>query len=108
MPFDRQAVLHRIGGDEVLLRDIAALFLKDSPGMLAQMRQALDAGNAKNLGKMAHMIKGSASNFGADDAVAIALHIEEMARKGDLDGARRACMALEQAVQALNATLSQL
>ena len=108
MPFDRRAVLKRLGDDEEILKEIAALFVAGSPEMLDQIRQSMEAGDVLRLEKAAHLMKGSVSNFGAEEAVQAALHLEVMARTGDLTRARQAFGDLEKAVQAVQTALMQV
>lgn len=108
MHFDRQAALKRLGGDEEILKEIAALFVADSPEMLDQIRQAIETNDALRLEKAAHLMKGSVSNFGAEEVVQMTSHLEVLARKGDLARARQVYVALEKALGAVQAALMQI
>jgi len=79
---DEQEALARVGGDPELLREIAELFQLECPQALENLRDAINRGDAEGAGRVAHGLKGSASNFGARPAVEEALKIEHMAREG--------------------------
>ncbi|HYO83210.1 MAG TPA: Hpt domain-containing protein [Bryobacteraceae bacterium] len=106
--FDRDAILDRVGGDEELLREITEIFLSEYPGLLEEIRTAVDTRDTGKLEVSAHTLKGSVSNFGADAATAAARDLEAMARKGQLDDAPNALNALELHFAALLPALEAL
>ena len=106
--FDKDLALSRVGGDDELLKDIALLFLEDYPQVLGELKTALAAGDAHKAERSAHSIKGSVANFGAPEAVAAALAIEQFGRAGSLDAARVALPRLEAALAALRPELEAL
>lgn len=95
---NRAIALDRIGGDEELLREIAVLFLDDYPSLMASIRSSCDSGDAGGLERAAHALKGSVSNFGAENAQRAALDVEMMGRLGQLKDAPRAVARLEKAM----------
>ncbi len=105
---DRELALSRMGGDIGLLREIAQLFLDDSPRMLADLDSAAASRDAHALNRAAHAIKGCVSNFGAHDAYRAALDLEHMGRSGDLSGLHPACQLLKSKVALLEAELHAL
>ncbi len=52
------------GADE-LVQELVASFVQTAPESLAHMTQATQAGDAKRLGQLAHSLKSSAANLGA-------------------------------------------
>src|SRR3954447_24500712 len=60
---DFAAVLSRLGGDTVLLRELASIFLQEYPALLGEMGDAIAASDAESLQRAAHSLKGSVSNF---------------------------------------------
>ena len=68
---------------------------EQAPKLLDDARRALAAGNAAELRRAAHTLKGSASLFGARPAEAAALELETLAREGKLEGAQQATNRLE-------------
>src|SRR5689334_19234681 len=63
-PFDLQASLTRLGGSHDLFQSLVQFFLEDCPGLLQQLRAALDRDDAMQVERAGHSIKGLAANFG--------------------------------------------
>jgi PAS domain S-box-containing protein len=61
--FDNAALLARVEGDTQLLAEMAALFLKNYPQRLAEIRLAMEQNDARALERAAHALQGSVSNF---------------------------------------------
>lgn len=98
---DREAALARLGGDERLLQDLIQFFLEDSPGLREQIRRSLRDGNAFDLERAAHSLKGLAANFGADHAVKAAYEVEQIGHSGALAEAQPAIDHLEAEIERL-------
>jgi CheY-like chemotaxis protein len=101
--FDRKEALERVGGDEQLLGELLHLFQTDAPKWLADLRSAIDRGDAAQLRRAAHTIKGGASNLGARQTWTAAARLEELARTGSWDGVEAARAELEGALARLDA-----
>ena len=78
--FNLDETLERVDGDLDLLAEIAGLFLADAPAMLADIIAAVAAGDAQEVSRSAHRLKGSILTFGAPTAAAVALRLEENGR----------------------------
>ena len=83
---DEAAVLERMGGSIDILMELTALFTDENQRRMPALRAAMAAGDALQISREAHGIKSGLTNFCADDAVAIAFHIEKTAKEGDIDG----------------------
>jgi two-component system sensor histidine kinase/response regulator len=70
-------------GETKLVRDVIDQYLKDSPHRLETILKAAKEGNAKDMEKAAHSLKGSSGNIGARALWAICEKIEDLARKND-------------------------
>jgi PAS domain S-box-containing protein len=105
-PFDEPTALRRVAGDADLLRELVTIFCDDCPRIVDEIRAAIRAGNAAELRRAAHTLKGSAGNFGANDVCNAALHLETMAQQGDLAVADKAFAVLEEAVRGLRMALN--
>lgn len=105
---DRQLALSRVGGDEELLKEIAAVFLEDYPNSLREIRTAIDSGDSSLLERSAHSLKGSVANFGARDAVASAWRLEQMGRARQLHDGAGTLRELELALASLHLELVAL
>ncbi|NSL54082.1 Hpt domain-containing protein [Uliginosibacterium aquaticum] len=82
-PINRHWVLEQIGDDEDLLREIAAVFMLDSPDLRQRLADCLSSGDAAALHATAHCAKSAVGNFGSPLAVAAAVALEEAAQTGD-------------------------
>jgi len=100
--------MSRVGGDAELLKEIALLFLDDYPKSLTELRQAVNAGDARQIERTAHGLKGSVSNFGAGPAVDAALELETMGRAQKLMEVEQVLRTLELALAALRPELESL
>ncbi len=69
------------GGDESLVGELIAIFLRIAPPMVQRLRQAMVAGNAAGCAQEAHDLKGSLALLGAASASADCAAIETMARQ---------------------------
>jgi CheY-like chemotaxis protein len=107
-PFDRTAVLARVGGDRSLLAEVVDLFLQESSGMVDELRAALDIRESKRLMRAAHTIKGAVDIFGAQAVYDAAFQVETLAQQGKLDQARDAIAVLEKQIETLRSALAQL
>jgi HPt (histidine-containing phosphotransfer) domain-containing protein len=103
--FDLAAALERVDHDEDLLAEIAGLFLKDAPEMLAAVAGAVAVGDADAVNRTAHRLKGSILTFGAEHAATLALSLEEAGRNGALANAQADLARLAQAVARLRTAL---
>jgi CheY-like chemotaxis protein len=106
--YDRAAAIERLGGDEELFNEVAGVFLTDTPGQVAQIRQAVKAGDAEGLRRAAHGLKGAAGYVGGTAAAEEARALELIGASGDLSGAQAALVALDREVRRLLAELSGL
>jgi HPt (histidine-containing phosphotransfer) domain-containing protein len=68
------------GDDDAFLREIAGIFLEDTPQRIAELDDSLVAGDLSKFTRAAHSIKGSSSNLGAMALRAVAEKLEQQAR----------------------------
>jgi HPt (histidine-containing phosphotransfer) domain-containing protein len=98
-------------GGRTLLDEMVELFAEDNARRVAALEAALAAGDALEAAELAHSLKGSCSNFGADElerrckAIELAARADDLARAraelpGALAEAARVLAALEAAVSA--------
>jgi len=78
------AVLSESVGDD-FVGELIDTFIEEAPGMFAEMRQALSAGDADSFRRAAHSLKTNANTFGAAELAESAKELEYMARENDLD-----------------------
>jgi CheY-like chemotaxis protein len=85
--WDRARALHRLEGDEELLREVVTIFLDGKPKLLSQMEQALLDQKPKILELAAHGLKAELAYLGVVEAGETARQLEEMGKKHELDNA---------------------
>jgi two-component system sensor histidine kinase/response regulator len=76
-----------VDGDDEFLADLIDTFLKDAPRMLSDMRQALEAGDAEVLRRVAHSLKSNSDSFGATALGDLCRGLERMGKANVLEGA---------------------
>ncbi len=74
--FDRQAALEGLGGDIKLLGEVIGLFLEDCPRLLGEMDRAIRDADSASLKRLAHTVRGVASNFATPAVVEAARTLE--------------------------------
>ena len=68
------------GDGDAFLREVAGIFLEDTPLRIAELDQSALAGNLAGVTRAAHSIKGSSANLGATALRAAAASLELKAR----------------------------
>jgi HPt (histidine-containing phosphotransfer) domain-containing protein len=99
--FDRVELLDRVGNDMAFLAETVEMLAADGRTLLAEVRVAIQKGDAGAVGRSAHALKGMISNFCAPGAQEGALAIEKMGKTGELAGAARAVESLSSQVETL-------
>jgi signal transduction histidine kinase/CheY-like chemotaxis protein/HPt (histidine-containing phosphotransfer) domain-containing protein len=79
-----------------LLKNVAELFLRDAPIGLERLKDAVRVEDAELIGRLAHMMKGSAGNLGARGMAAICAKVEADAAAGDFGSAPSRVYELDQ------------
>lgn len=77
--FDEATFLKNFQGMEDLAYDMVVIFLGSVDSMVAEVENAIKSNNAGQIEISAHSLKGSVSNFYAQECVQIAFKIEQMA-----------------------------
>ncbi|MBI4494552.1 MAG: response regulator [Chloroflexi bacterium] len=101
---DQMRSLDPEGGAE-LVRELIELFLEDAPAQLAAVRAGVLAGNADQVRRAAHGLKGVSGNMGARPVAAVCLELETLGRSGPLDGATALLARLEREFERLRQAL---
>lgn len=71
-------------GEPDVLAEILTVFLAEAPRRIERLKSAFRAGNALEVQRAAHSLKGSSGNIGADGMFEICRQIDERARAGEL------------------------
>jgi len=105
---DIKAALERVEGDRDLLDELLALFAEECQSSIKGIREAFDSRDARVLERLAHTVKGSAANLGANDLSKAASAVEKKARAEEMDNVAEEVAALERQVERLMPELESL
>jgi two-component system sensor histidine kinase/response regulator len=98
---DLPSAMERVEGDRDLLNELLDLFSEESARNFLELQDAMQMGDAPLMERLAHTIKGAASNVGAKLVVSTALIVEQQAHSQDLS-------RIEPKVAALQAEMERL
>ena len=107
-PIRLEDVLQRVDGDRELLAEITQIFAQQSGELLASLRTAAAAGDARTVEQHAHTLRGSVANFGARRAAQLAQDLELAARGNDLAPAWGMIDALAAEIIAIERALGEV
>lgn len=93
--FAEAAALESTGGDPTLLKELISVFLNEAPGWMRDLDTALQRGQAAEVQRLAHTIKGAVDSCGAARAYDAAMLLERMGRDGDLGQAQATYATLD-------------
>jgi CheY-like chemotaxis protein len=102
--FDPHEALERMNGDRDLFREVVGIFAGESSKLLAEIRDAISAGDLVRLNCAAHNLKGTVGNFGARDAFEAALKLEMLE---ELEDAPVIYNVLEKEIERLQRSLAE-
>src|SRR5208282_3604541 len=105
---DISAALDRVEGDRALLDELLGLFAEECQKTIKGIREAFNTRDARLLERLAHTVKGSAANLGANDVSKAASALEKKARAGDPSDTVEQIAALEREVERLMPELESL
>jgi CheY-like chemotaxis protein len=104
--FDAQAVLHAVDGDPFLVRELARLYAEQSAGHLIALHAAVATGDAPEIRRLGHALKGSSVTLYGRRAAELAHEMEDAGGRADLEAARTLMQPLDDEVRALSDELS--
>jgi HPt (histidine-containing phosphotransfer) domain-containing protein len=85
-----------LGLEEEEFLDLVDFFVETSASDLTDLSKALEAGDAEEVVKASHSLKGAAGNLGFQDIYKSAKLIEMNARQGILEGSKEAVTSLRE------------
>jgi CheY-like chemotaxis protein/HPt (histidine-containing phosphotransfer) domain-containing protein len=103
-----QQLLDRFDGELELLRVVATSFLESTPALLTELRQAIAAGDGATVTRVAHRLRGSLGNFGAERAMEAALELEQTGGAASPADADRHCATVTDGFESLRRRLQRL
>ena len=95
----------RLPDGPAALQEFVELVKRELPVLLAEIRQAIEARDAKTLRRSSHTMKSSISYFGAKPLIAIAQTMEKNGKEESIEGASELLAAMEQEVARVLAAL---
>jgi CheY-like chemotaxis protein len=105
---DRADALARLGDDESLLAELAAVLLETMPPSLAAIHAAVENGDADGLRESAHSLKGAAQNLSARAVAERARALEEAGRSRNLRPTFTLLVQLEKEIDRLRPELAKM
>ena len=97
-----------LGDDQELVRIVAAEFVRQTPQLVADLRAAVESGDADAVSRIAHRIKGSAGQVAARQVAGAAGALEDQARGGRLNAADELLREVEREAGRLVAVLDTI
>lgn len=98
---DVHAALERVEGDRELLDELLRIFVDECNNSVREIRETWNARDAHVLTRLAHTLKGSAANMGANRVSEAAFALERQVRSGNLRHAVKQIADLEHEVKRL-------
>ena len=86
-------------GEPDIVQELAEAFELETPPLLEALHQSTRDGNAEQLRRAAHNLKGSSSNLGARGMTALCAELEALGKGGTVEGAQALITSLEQEYQ---------
>ncbi|MFN2188836.1 MAG: Hpt domain-containing protein [Candidatus Promineifilaceae bacterium] len=93
---------------EDFIGELTETFFEEGPGLLEDMRSALESGDADTFRRSAHSLKSNSASFGAEQMESMARDMEYLGRDGKLDEAREHMADLESSYERAVAELKGL
>ena len=103
--WSKTEALDRVGGDDQLLQELCAIFLRESPRLVEKLKQAIAEKDATTVQKVAHSLKGEVSYLSAEGVTRMARSLEQMGEEKELSGAEALLDSLEVALRDLHAAM---
>lgn len=94
--------------NDEFVREIAGIFLEDTPQRIAELDQSFAIGDAAKFTRAAHSIKGSSANLGANGVRGVAEQLEHKSRAQGLSGVESLIAELKSEYTRAEAELSKL
>jgi HPt (histidine-containing phosphotransfer) domain-containing protein len=105
-PIRLALALRRVEGDLDLLEELVKTFQEDLPGRIERLRAAIERGDPQDAARSAHSLRGPLGILGAEQAQALAEHLETFGSGGRLDEAATLYRTFEREVARVSAFFS--
>ena len=80
---DESRLQSEFGDSPEILAELRDLFCEHVPPLVQRIADAVRAGDAQELARQAHSLKGACSTYGAPRLIALCHDLEEIGRRGD-------------------------
>ncbi len=107
-PMDFKKALEEFDDDREFLTELLEGFQKNVRSQIESIRQAIADGDAETIWREAHSIKGGAANLTAKPLSECALGLEQMGKKGQLEGSADILSKLENEMNRLENYLAEV
>ncbi len=104
---DWNAALDATGEDTELLKELVAVFLEESPILIEQIQEGLEASNGPLVRRASHTLKGSLRIFEASAGVDLAFQLEKLGQQGELAGGDKLLADLKAYMARVTAELNE-
>ena len=105
---DRAAILDDMDNDEELMHTMIGIYAEEYPPKLQALQQAIEAGDATAVGRLAHTLKGMLATWHMPEVVVTITALQDAGNEGDLTTASGLYQQLVQQVDALDVELGKL
>ncbi len=92
-PVEMTRLMDLTEGNADSTRELIDMFYKQTEQQLKQIEDAVRAGNAAEVGHVAHSCKGASATLGMKQFAAVMLQLEKLGKSGALGGAEPICAA---------------
>jgi len=100
LPVDPSSILATFGDSySELAPRLAEVVLREQPGQIRDLEEALERGDTEEVRRISHTIKGTAAQFGAHTARDMAWKVESISRDGSLDGVEELVTTLSEELE---------
>jgi len=103
---NRPEILERLGGDEEILVMMFDMFQQDLESNCGALAAAIESGQAEEIRREAHTVKGLLATFSDDAGAAAAFAVEQQAKAGNTEGLADSARALERRMREVAAVLA--
>jgi PAS domain S-box-containing protein len=105
--FDKDDMMQRMMNDRAFARNVSEAFLKDIPQRISELKCLLEKGDMERLARLAHRIKGAASNVGGKALASVALELEAAVSGRNENNPEKALELLEAAFEELKSVITK-
>lgn len=105
---DLPSLKDRLEGDRELFLELTNMFFEDYEGNILTLNNGLATNNADLICKTAHSLKGALANLSALRAAEMALELEKMGRRGELQGAGESLELFKQEIESFRDFVKQV